>query len=101
MRVGVFGGTFDPVHLGHLILAEQCREQGQLDQVWFVPAARPPHNQDRPPTPFAQRVEMRALALAGQPGLRIEAVEEGGPARRYTAGALEERPRAHSVSALL
>ena len=48
MRIGVFGGTFDPVHLGHLILAEQCREQGRLDQVWFVPAARPPHKPDQP-----------------------------------------------------
>ena len=43
MRIGVFGGTFDPVHLGLLILAEQCREQGGLDQVLFVPSARPPH----------------------------------------------------------
>ena len=39
MRVGVFGGTFDPVHFGHLILAEQCREQGRLDEVLFVPGA--------------------------------------------------------------
>ena len=43
MRIGIFGGTFDPVHLGHLIIAEQAREQAELDQVWFVPSARPPH----------------------------------------------------------
>ena len=53
-----FGGTFDPVHLGHLLMAEQAREQGQLDQVWFVPAASPPHKQEQHITPFAQRVEM-------------------------------------------
>ena len=43
MRVGIFGGTFDPIHIGHLITAEQSREQARLDQVWFVPSARPPH----------------------------------------------------------
>ena len=61
MRIGIFGGTFDPVHLGHLIMAEQCREQGQLDQVWFVPSARPPHKQDFPITPLRQRIDMLQL----------------------------------------
>ena len=51
MRLGIFGGTFDPVHYGHLLLAECCREQWQLDQVWFLPAAVPPHKQDRELTP--------------------------------------------------
>ena len=72
MRIGVFGGTFDPVHLAHLILAEQCREQARLDQVWFMPAARPPHKHEGELTPFAQRVEMLRLALAGQPAFRVE-----------------------------
>src|SRR3954467_10774395 len=76
MRVGIFGGTFDPVHLGHLILAEQCREQGRLDQLWFVPAPRPPHKQDRTLTRFVQRVEMLQLAIAGQPAFRVEEMEK-------------------------
>ena len=43
MNIGLFGGTFDPIHLGHLILAERCREEAQLDQVWFLPSYAPPH----------------------------------------------------------
>src|SRR5437016_6385390 len=92
-RIGIFGGTFDPVHLGHLIVAEQCRQQGRLDQVWFFPAARPPHKQDRPLTPFAQRVEMLALALAGQPSFRVEEMEKDRPGPSYTADTLDEIQR--------
>ncbi len=90
MRIGVFGGTFDPVHLGHQILAEQCREQGRLDQVWFVPAASPPHKQGQALTPFAQRVEMLALALAGQPAFRIDELEKDRPGPSFTVHTLEE-----------
>jgi nicotinate-nucleotide adenylyltransferase len=89
-RIGIFGGTFDPVHLGHLIIAEQCREQGRLDEVWFVPAARPPHKQDRSRTPFAQRVEMLRLATAGQPTFHIEELEADRPGPSYTADTLAE-----------
>ena len=70
MRIGVFGGAFDPVHFGHLILAEQCREQGRLDEVLFVPTARPPHK-PQPAARFDQRVEMLALAVAGNPAFRL------------------------------
>jgi len=90
MRVGVFGGTFDPVHLGHLILAEQCREQAKLDQVLFVPAARPPHKIDRELTKFEQRVEMLALAISGQPAFRIDEREKNRPGPSYTYVTLEE-----------
>ncbi|MCI0460779.1 MAG: nicotinate-nucleotide adenylyltransferase [Gemmataceae bacterium] len=95
MRIGVFGGTFDPVHLGHLILAEQCREQGRLDQVWFVPAASPPHKQDQSLTSFAQRVEMLALALAGQPAFLINELERNRPGPSYTVHTLEEIRSSH------
>jgi nicotinate-nucleotide adenylyltransferase len=90
MRIGVFGGTFDPIHLGHLILAEQCREQAQLDQVLFVPAARPPHKPEHVLTPFAQRVEMLAVAIAGQPAFRIDELERDRPGPSFTADTLEE-----------
>jgi nicotinate-nucleotide adenylyltransferase len=95
MRIGVFGGTFDPVHLGHLILAEQCREQAELDQVWFIPAARPPHKQEGSPTPLAQRVEMLALALAGQPAFVLNDLEKERPGPSYTVDTLRELRHRH------
>jgi nicotinate-nucleotide adenylyltransferase len=96
MRIGVFGGTFDPVHLGHLILAEHCREQARLDQVWFIPAARPPHKQDQPLTPFTHRVEMLNLAIAGQTAFRVDELEKTRPGPSYTADTLNELRRQHA-----
>lgn len=90
MRIGVFGGTFDPVHLGHLILAENCREQGRLEQIWFVPAAAPPHKLDRPISPFERRVEMLRLAVAGNPSFQINEVEKDRPGPSYTVDTLSE-----------
>jgi nicotinate-nucleotide adenylyltransferase len=94
-RIGLFGGTFDPVHLGHLIVAEQCREQARLDQVWFVPSARPPHKPDRVLTPFGKRVEMLALAIAGQPAFRVDEVEQERPGPSYTADTLDVLRQRH------
>jgi nicotinate-nucleotide adenylyltransferase len=100
MRIGIFGGTFDPVHLGHLVMAEQCREQAGLDQVWFVPAARPPHKPEGELTAFARRVEMLQLALAGQPAFRVEELEKDRPGPSYTADTLESLHRRHPDSDL-
>jgi nicotinate-nucleotide adenylyltransferase len=93
--IAVFGGTFDPVHLGHLIMAEQCRDQAALDQVWFVPAARPPHKLDRPLTPFERRVEMIQLAIAGNSAFRVEEMEKDRTGPSYTVDTLEELHRQH------
>jgi nicotinate-nucleotide adenylyltransferase len=90
MRVGVFGGTFDPVHFGHLIMAEQCREQGRLDEVWFVPAARPPHKPESELTRFDQRTEMLALATAGHAAFRVLDLEKDRPGPSYTVDTLAE-----------
>ena len=90
MRLGVFGGTFDPVHLGHLILAEQCREQAKLDQVLFVPAARPPHKHNHELTKYAQRVEMLQLAISGHAVFRIDELEKDRPGPSFTYLTLEE-----------
>jgi nicotinate-nucleotide adenylyltransferase len=90
MRIGVFGGTFDPVHLGHLITAEQCREQVALDEVWFVPAFQPPHKQGQSVTPFDRRVEMLQLALMGQPAFRVSEIEKERGGLSFTVDTIEE-----------
>jgi nicotinate-nucleotide adenylyltransferase len=95
MRVGVFGGTFDPVHYGHLILAEQAREQGRLDEVWFIPAARPPHKSESDLTRFDHRAEMLTLAVAGHPGFRVLDLEKDRPGPSYTVDTLAELHRRH------
>jgi nicotinate-nucleotide adenylyltransferase len=87
--MGVFGGTFDPVHIGHLTMAEQCREQAGLDQVRFIPAARPPHKLGRAVSPFNDRVEMLRLAAAGNPGFVIDELEAKRPGPSFTVATLE------------
>jgi len=90
MRIGIFGGTFDPVHYGHLIVAEQAREQAGLDQLWFVPSARPPHKVDQTISPFDRRAEMLSVALAGQEDkFRVETIERDRPGLSYTADTLD------------
>ncbi len=88
MRIGIFGGTFDPVHMGHLILAEQCRTQARLDEVWFVPSHSPPHKDKI--TRFDQRCDMLELATAGHPAFRIDRIEKDLPEPSYTARTLEQ-----------
>lgn len=95
MRIGIFGGSFDPPHFGHLILAEQCREQAELDQVWFVPAARPPHKLGSPPSDMRHRVSMLQSVLTGKPGYRVDSLEADRPGPSYTADTLDELHRRH------
>ncbi len=100
MRIGVFGGTFDPVHIAHLILAEQCREQAKLDQILFVPAALPPHKQQQSLTSFAQRVEMLSLAISGNPAFRIDELEKDRPGPSYTVETLTQLHHARPTDRL-
>lgn len=88
MRLGLFGGTFDPIHLGHLVLAESCREALALDSVWFVVAGQPPHKQgDR--TPVADRVEMARIAVSGNPRFEVSEIEARSEGPHYTYRTLE------------
>lgn len=90
MRLGIFGGTFDPVHYGHLLLAETAREQCRLDQVWFVPAAVPPHKQQRTITEADHRVEMLKLALAGDEAFQVSTCELDRGGVSFTVDTLAE-----------
>jgi nicotinate-nucleotide adenylyltransferase len=85
MNIGLFGGTFDPVHRGHLALAKTALEQYKLHRIHFVPANIPPHKQRQPLSPFVHRFAMLALATAADkafvPSL-LEAPEENGAAVR-------------------
>ena len=75
MRLGVFGGAFDPIHIGHLVLASECRQQLALDAVWLVPSGSPPHKDPGDLTDAGARVEMLELATAGDPGLMVNTIE--------------------------
>jgi nicotinate-nucleotide adenylyltransferase len=98
MRLGLFGGSFDPVHFGHLILAEFCRENARLDQILFVPAAMPPHKQGLALSPDADRLAMLNLAVAGHESFVVSRLEVDRGGVSYTVetlnAAAHERPDA-------
>ncbi len=89
MKLGILGGSFDPVHFGHLLLAECCRETCQLDEVWFVPAAVPPHKQSRQMSDGRLRVEMLTRAVADHPAFRVSGIEIQRGGVSYTVDTLQ------------
>jgi len=89
-RVGVLGGTFDPIHYGHLAIAEQVRQALRLDRVLFVPAPRPPHKLDERLAPAADRAAMVELAIAGNPAFALCEIELGRRGPSYTADTLTQ-----------
>lgn len=103
-RLGVLGGTFDPPHVGHLILAETAMNGLGLERVIFVPAAEPPHKQDRPLTPAAQRFAMLERAIAGNPRFSISRIDMDRPGPHYTAdmlGLLRQQNPSHNLYFLM
>lgn len=89
MRLGIFGGSFDPVHLGHLVLAESCREQCQLDQVRFLPTGQAPHKQNDNVISGKHRIEMLRLATAGHEAFMVDPLEVERGGTTYTFETLE------------
>jgi nicotinate-nucleotide adenylyltransferase len=94
MRLGLFGGTFDPIHLGHMILAEQCRESCELDRVWLVAAGSPPHKPGGR-TGVGHRLEMVRIAIAGHPAFAASDIEATRPGPHYSVETLVAVRRDH------
>lgn len=87
-RIGVFGGTFNPIHLAHLRCAEEAREVLGLDQVLFVPTATPPHKSDGHVIESRHRLAMVRAALAGNPAFAVSSVEIERTGRSYSVDTL-------------
>ncbi len=90
MRLGILGGSFDPVHHGHLILARAAREELGLDRVIFIPAALSPHKPGTTPAAAADRMAMLRLAIAGEPGFEASDAELRRPPPSYMVDTLRE-----------
>jgi nicotinate-nucleotide adenylyltransferase len=88
-RLGILGGTFNPIHLGHLVLAEAFRERLALDRVLFVPAGTPPHKPPGGLVPALHRYAMVSLAVAGRPGLVASPVEIERTGPSYSVDTVE------------
>jgi nicotinate-nucleotide adenylyltransferase len=87
--IGIFGGTFDPIHNGHLILARDAVEQLSLEELLFIPAALSPHKLGQSPSTADVRVEMIRAAIEGEPQLCFDTLELERPAPSYTIDTIE------------
>ena len=85
----VFGGTFDPVHLGHVGLAEYLLKIGRVNRIVFLPAPHPPHKPGSEPAPFADRAEMIRIAIAGHAGMSVSEMEAERSGPSYTIDTLD------------
>ena len=90
LRLGILGGTFDPIHLGHLRLAEEICEDLKLERVYLVPAALPPHKDNRPITPFHHRLDMTRIASEESPILEVQDLEGRRQDLSYSIETLRE-----------
>lgn len=90
MKVGIMGGTFDPIHQGHLLAAERAREEAGLDEVWFMPAGTPPHKPNAPKASAEQRLAMVKAAIAGNRHFREEPMEIRRGGTSYTVDTVRE-----------
>jgi nicotinate-nucleotide adenylyltransferase len=99
-RIGIFGGSFDPVHLGHLLAAQAACEELELERFFFIPAAQSPFKPESTPAPASARVRLLRLALAGKCRYEVDTqeVERGGVS--YTVDTLRDYVRRFAGAAL-
>jgi nicotinate-nucleotide adenylyltransferase len=90
MKIGLFGGTFDPIHWGHLRSAEEVSETFGLDRVYFIPAAVPPHKRGQTTTPARDRLQMVRLAVAKNPKFSVSTVEISRAGVSYSIDTIRE-----------
>lgn len=86
--IGIMGGTFDPIHNGHLLLGRQAYREYGLDEIWFMPSGTPPHKKDHRVTDVADRCEMVRLAIADTPGFALSEFEAKRGGNTYTSDTL-------------
>jgi len=100
MKIGLFGGSFDPVHLGHLFVARAAREEAGLARLFFIPAAQSPFKPDAQPAPAAERLRWLRLALAGDTTAEVDdrEIRRGGPS--YTIDTVRAYAREHPAAQL-
>ena len=97
-RLGVYGGTFDPIHTGHLVIARGVVDHCALDRLLFVPSARPPHKQGHAIASADDRYRMAQLAARQEPLLEVSDLEINRPGLSYTVDTLEALRRKYSAS---
>lgn len=93
MKLGIYGGSFDPVHLGHLLVAQAAVEELGLDRIVFVPAAQSPFKPDNRPAPDAVRLQLLRLALAGRANCAVDDQEIRRGGVSYTVDTLRDFAR--------
>src|SRR5208282_1367068 len=98
MKIGLFGGSFDPVHWGHLLVARAAREEAGLDRVFFIPAAQSPFKPSAQPAPAAERLRWLRLALAGDTAAEVDdqEIRRGGPS--YSIDTVRAYARNHPAA---
>ena len=84
MKIGILGGTFDPPHNGHMLIANEVLEALRLDEIWFMPNQEPPHKQKSNDVSNFDRISMLELAIAGHPKFKIDTIELERSGRTYT-----------------
>ena len=88
-RIGIMGGTFDPIHNGHILISKQAYEEYHLDEIWFMPSGQPPHKKDHPVTDAKTRCAMTRLAIADYPYFAFSDFEVSREGDTYTAQTLK------------